>query len=227
MADRPGEGERRLKESAVRPNKGMKLTRPGQLRSLAAYPRCSADLTRARQMARFVATTAVALLVAGGCSRDPAKSAVTSKRSGQPAQAEWTPYPAPPLAIGELPEQASLYAVVVKEFVRLGWKTVCIDVMPQVGAKAAVDPPGEVLARLRAHRNFRPGSACRREGEEVIDIASGSKGGVAVTLIGAARDHDDFLVRVQWCCWVGWGSFRVAFTNGAWSLKRTEGWLQT
>jgi hypothetical protein len=28
----------------ARSNKGMKLTRPGQLRSLAAYPRCSADL---------------------------------------------------------------------------------------------------------------------------------------------------------------------------------------
>ena len=25
------------------PNKGMKLTKPGQLRSFAAYPRCSAD----------------------------------------------------------------------------------------------------------------------------------------------------------------------------------------
>ncbi len=27
------------------PNKGMKLTRPGQLRSLAAYPRCSTDVS--------------------------------------------------------------------------------------------------------------------------------------------------------------------------------------
>jgi hypothetical protein len=25
------------------PNKGMKLTKPGRLRSFAAYPRCSAD----------------------------------------------------------------------------------------------------------------------------------------------------------------------------------------
>jgi hypothetical protein len=25
------------------PNKGMKLTKPGQLRSFAAYPRCSTD----------------------------------------------------------------------------------------------------------------------------------------------------------------------------------------
>ncbi len=32
----------------LRSNKGMKLTRPGQLRSLAAYPRCSADLTGGR-----------------------------------------------------------------------------------------------------------------------------------------------------------------------------------
>ncbi len=27
-------------------NKGMKLTKPGELRSFAAYPRCSADLAR-------------------------------------------------------------------------------------------------------------------------------------------------------------------------------------
>jgi hypothetical protein len=31
---------------AVPSNKGMKLTKPGQLRSFAAYPRCSADLKR-------------------------------------------------------------------------------------------------------------------------------------------------------------------------------------
>ena len=31
-------------EIAARPNKGMKLTKPGQLRSFAAYPRCSADV---------------------------------------------------------------------------------------------------------------------------------------------------------------------------------------
>ncbi len=31
--------------TAGRPNKGMKLTKPGELRSFAAYPRCSADLT--------------------------------------------------------------------------------------------------------------------------------------------------------------------------------------
>jgi len=31
--------------TAGRPNKGMKLTKPGQLRSFAAYPRCSTDVT--------------------------------------------------------------------------------------------------------------------------------------------------------------------------------------
>ncbi len=29
----------------VRSNKGMKLTKPGELRSFAAYPRCSADVS--------------------------------------------------------------------------------------------------------------------------------------------------------------------------------------
>ncbi len=31
------------KEAGVPPNKGMKLTKPGELRSFAAYPRCSTD----------------------------------------------------------------------------------------------------------------------------------------------------------------------------------------
>ncbi len=35
----------RDRPDAVLPNKGMKLTKPGELRSFAAYPRCSADLT--------------------------------------------------------------------------------------------------------------------------------------------------------------------------------------
>ncbi len=30
-------------DNGLRPNKGMKLTKPGQLRSFAAYPRCSTD----------------------------------------------------------------------------------------------------------------------------------------------------------------------------------------
>jgi len=30
--------------AAALPNKGMKLTKPGQLQSFAAYPRCSADV---------------------------------------------------------------------------------------------------------------------------------------------------------------------------------------
>ncbi len=32
-----------LGETGAPPNKGMKLTKPGELRSFAAYPRCSVD----------------------------------------------------------------------------------------------------------------------------------------------------------------------------------------
>ncbi len=32
------------RQQAAPPNKGMKLTKPGELRSFAAYPRCSADI---------------------------------------------------------------------------------------------------------------------------------------------------------------------------------------
>ncbi len=40
---RGGHGGRRTRENGVRANKGMKLTKPGELRSFAAYPRCSTD----------------------------------------------------------------------------------------------------------------------------------------------------------------------------------------
>ncbi len=40
---RGGYGVRRTRENGVRANKGMKLTKPGELRSFAAYPRCSTD----------------------------------------------------------------------------------------------------------------------------------------------------------------------------------------
>jgi hypothetical protein len=46
-------------QSAGRPNKGMKLTKPGELRSFAAYPRCSADLGNGR--ARGERTVSLAL----------------------------------------------------------------------------------------------------------------------------------------------------------------------
>src|SRR5262245_36285612 len=143
-------------------------------------------------MARPRAIAAVALVIVASCGRGPMKAAGPSSRSPQPSQAQWTPYPAPTLAIGDLPQQASLYDVVVKEFVRLGWKTVCVDVMPSRGAASATDPPAAVIAQLKARsERFRPGSACRREGEDVVDIASGSKDGVAVTLVGADRDDEE------------------------------------
>jgi hypothetical protein len=35
---------RRVASSTTPSNKGMKLTKPGELRSFAAYPRCSTDV---------------------------------------------------------------------------------------------------------------------------------------------------------------------------------------
>jgi hypothetical protein len=134
----------------------------------------------------------------------------------------------PTIPIAKLPQQASLYGVIVTEFHRLGWKTVCIGELPDPRAAAAVDPPPDVSAWLRERNaHFRPQSACRQDGEEVIDRESGAQSGVMVTLVGADGDRGDTLVRVQWCCWVGWGTFRLSLREGAWSLKRTEGWVQT
>jgi hypothetical protein len=65
------------------------------------------------------------------------------------------------------------------------------------------------------------------DGEDLIDMRSGKKDGVMVTVVGANRDQEDTLVYVQWCCWTGLGTFRVKLHEGAWSLKGTEGWLQT
>jgi hypothetical protein len=149
--------------------------------------------------------------------------------SATPArQAGRYPFPKPAVPIGNLPQQAVLYDAIVKEFVRLGWKTVCVEVMPGAATAPAVDPPKAVVRDLaRRNAKFRPRSACRQDGEDVIDRRSGSRDGVAVTVVGADRDRDDVLIRVHWCCWVGWGTFRFVFRGGAWSLKQTEGWLQT
>ncbi len=46
VANRSGHGKRRTFGNGVRANKGMKLTKPGELRSFAAYPRCSPDKRR-------------------------------------------------------------------------------------------------------------------------------------------------------------------------------------
>ena len=66
------------------PNKGMKLTKPGQLRSFAAYPRCSADLRRGPRT-RVVAVVVVA--VAAAACKHPAPG---GDESAQPPAAAAT-----------------------------------------------------------------------------------------------------------------------------------------
>jgi len=95
-------------------------------------------------------------------------------------------------------------------------------------AHAPEDRSPDAIASVTARTaHFRPGSACRVDGEDVIDIRSGRNDGVLVTIVGANRDGDDTLVYVQWCCWAGLGTLRLTLHEGAWVLKGTEGWLQT
>ncbi len=174
------------------------------------------------------ALACAAVLASVSCDRARARGSATPEPSCVPSSASpWTPFPAPSLRVATLRQQASLYDVVVREFVRLGWETVCVDAIRD-GVAAAQDPPDDVVARVRAgNPSFRPRSACRRDGEDVVDLQSGSRHAVEVTLVGAEKDGEDVLVRVQWCCWTGWGTFRLVFRDGKWSLKQTEGWLQT
>ncbi len=138
------------------------------------------------------------------------------------------PFPTPAIPASALPQQGVVYNAIVKEFVRLGWKTVCIGVTPSRTGGEAADPAEAIVRDLeRRNANFRPRSGCRQDGEDVIDLRSGDRHGVTVTVVGADRDREDLLVRVHWCCWVGFGTFRFVQRNGTWSLKRTEGWLQT
>src|SRR5262245_55835021 len=170
--------------------------------------------------------TATATLLALACNRPPSGN-LASPRPSSAQQWQW-PNPAPAVSASALPEQGSLYAVVVAEFARLGWKSVCIGVLPQPTAADAVDPSPDTVAWLSAHEpRFRPKSACRVDGENVIDSRSGSKDGVMVTVVGANSDREDTLVYVQWCCWTGLGTFRLKREAGVWSLRGTEGWLQT
>jgi hypothetical protein len=168
------------------------------------------------------------MMLAASCSPAPSAKGRPILRSSPSAQSSQWPNPTPAIAVGVLPEQASLYAVVVAEFVRLGWKSVCVGAMPHPGAAEAADPSSDATAWLSAHDiHFRPRSACRVDGEDVIDMRSGKRDGVMVTVVGANRDQDDMLVYVQWCCWTGLGTLRLNLNKGVWSLKGTEGWLQT
>src|SRR5262249_25750677 len=92
------------------------------------------------------------------------RSVPRASASGQPLR--W-PDPTPAISTGNLPEQASLYAVVVAEFVRLGWESVCVGAMPDPAAREAVAPSDDATAWLSVHdTHFRPKSACREDGED-------------------------------------------------------------
>jgi hypothetical protein len=140
--------------------------------------------------------------------------------------------PTPTLKASALPHQESLYDVVTTEFVRQGWKWVCVGVVPDPTTspsdKDPVDPPEIAVAWLRSHNaSFRPASACRQDGEEVLERSSGARGGVLVIVWGADVEARGTLVRVTWCCWTGWGSLLLAASEGGWTLAGTENWLQT
>ncbi len=127
-----------------------------------------------------------------------------------------------------LAEHELLYRLIAEQFVRLGWKTVCLSVAPVPGhqSKSAVDPPEDILKRLGV-AGVRAGSSCRNDGDEVVVLGSNVTNAVAVTLAGADREGDDYLVRVYWCCWAGWGTLRFRRNADGWAFKGTEGWVQT
>jgi hypothetical protein len=167
-------------------------------------------------------------VLAAACDRRPTNAEVPASPALSQSLAQRPLFPQPAIAVSDLPQQESLYDVVTNEFVRQGWSLVCVDVMPSTFSGEAIDPPEGLVASLKArNRSFRPRSACRMDGDDVVDRASGRRDGVAVTLVGADRDSGDFLLRVRWCCWVGWGTLRLTLRDGTWVLRRTEGWLQT
>jgi len=142
------------------------------------------------------------------------------------------PFPTPTVGASALLHQESLYDVVTNEFVRQGWKFVCVGVAPrpvrQFGGTDLVDPPEGATAWLKSHNpRFRPASACRQDGEEVFERNSTADGGVFVTVWGADVEPRGTLVRVTWCCWTGWGTLVLAPAEDGWILVRTENWLQT
>jgi hypothetical protein len=213
-------------------NKGMKLTSVEHIERSQLIPGVRrTSLSGAGSARRGLASLLLAVVVAcGGGSQSKGRSAAATPTGERPKSVGdgWTPNRPPSLTIGQLPESADVYAAVVHEFVRLGWKTVCISAVLDPATRVAVDPPKDAASGLKrdAHA-FRPGSSCRQDGEEVIEMPTGAKDAVAVTLVGADIDGEDYLVRVYWCCWTGWGTFRFARGRHGWWLKQTEGWLQT
>ncbi len=180
-------------------------------------------------MARLSLNVVAVALVA---SCGPGSSPKTVSATPTPERAQWyegwAPNQTPSLTIGQLPQPNTLYAVVVHEFLRQGWKTVCLTVVSDQKSGAVADPPSGIPFGLKSDAlAFRPGSSCHQDGEEVVDKVRGSKDAVAVTLAGADRDGQDYLVRVYWCCWTGWGTLRMAVGPTGWWLKGTEGWVQT
>src|SRR5262249_29904826 len=157
---------------------------------------CSADPERdcVMRTARIVAAASGMALTFASCGPGASvghQSMPRSSTSGQPSR--W-PDATPAISAGNLPEQVSLYSVVVAEFVRLGWESVCVGALPDPAARQAVDPTSDATAWLSLHdTHFRPKSACRVDGEDVIDTRSGKKNGVMVTIVGANREKDDTL----------------------------------
>ena len=126
------------------------------------------------------------------------------------------------------PNQVSLYGVIVNEFVRLGWPTVCIGANPFPTSPLVDDPPAEVGLALRDTISaFRPWRKCDRVVDSIVDVASGRDDAILVRLIGTDQDGEDLLIRVDWCCWTGIGTFRMRLNQGVWTLKGTEDWLQS
>ena len=130
----------------------------------------------------------VVLAVAVACGSPPVADMAVARADQRRA----LPWPKPSIEIASLPDQAGLYGIIVKEFVRLGWKTVCVGVHAG-DAATAVDPPADVTKLVvAADRRFRSISQCRVDGEEVVD-RSGGRDPVAVTLDGAERDGSAYL----------------------------------
>jgi hypothetical protein len=87
------------KGRAAPSNKGMKQTKPGKLRSFAAYPRCSADCRRSSVQRAYAA--AVAMVVAGCSQLEPLSNAYSAfARDLPPRPAEARVTDAGPVAIG-------------------------------------------------------------------------------------------------------------------------------
>ena len=164
------------------------------------------------------------LLIA--CGPSPEKQASTARM--QPSGSKSSGPPLPATAVSLAPSQVSLYGVIVAEFVRLGWPTVCVGANPFPTSALVGDPPAEVGHALKnTTPAFRRWTDCYQVTDSIIDTASGRDDAVLVRVIGTDHDGDDLLVRMEWCCWTGFGTFRMRLNQGIWSLKRTEDWFQS